>query len=79
MTEAYGDTPVGAGPFHDGNEKRSPRLPYLPLVHRSLVSDTLTARGLKVRHIMDAEGSEAHRLTPFARAEGGRVTYPGPA
>ncbi len=49
------------------------------LCHRSLVSDTLTARGLKVCHIMDAGKSEQHRLTPFARAEGGRVTYPGPA
>jgi uncharacterized protein (DUF488 family) len=49
------------------------------LCHRSLVSDTLTARGLKVCHIMDAERSEPHRLTPFARMQGGRVTYPGPA
>jgi len=47
--------------------------------HRSLVSDMLTARGLAVRHIIDAGRSEPHRLPPFARAEGGRVTYPGPA
>lgn len=49
------------------------------LCHRSLVSDTLTARGLRVQHIMDARRSEPHRLTPFARVEGARVTYPPPA
>lgn len=44
--------------------------------HRSLVSDALTVRGLKVRHIIDARRSEPHRLPPFARVSGGRVTYP---
>ncbi|HEU4758903.1 MAG TPA: DUF488 domain-containing protein [Dehalococcoidia bacterium] len=46
--------------------------------HRSLVSDALTARGLRVRHIMGPGTSQAHRLTSFARMEGGRVTYPPP-
>ncbi len=47
--------------------------------HRSLVSDALTAKGLRVRHIVAPGKSEAHRLTSFARLEGERVTYPGPA
>ena len=34
------------------------------LCHRSLVSDILVARGLTVRHILDARRSELHRLTP---------------
>lgn len=51
----------------------------LRLCHRSLVSDMLAARGLRVRHIIDARRSQPHRLTPFARVEEGRVTYPGPA
>jgi 3-methyladenine DNA glycosylase/8-oxoguanine DNA glycosylase len=45
--------------------------------HRSLVADALTARGAKVEHIMSATRSDQHRLTPFARVEGTRVTYPG--
>jgi uncharacterized protein (DUF488 family) len=44
--------------------------------HRSLISDAVTARGGEVRHIMTAEKAEAHRMTPFARVEGGKVTYP---
>lgn len=44
--------------------------------HRSLVSDALTARGLLVRHIVDAEKSEEHVLTSFAQVEGTRVIYP---
>ena len=44
--------------------------------HRSLVSDALTARGLRLLRIMAPGKSEAHRLTSFARVEGGRVTYP---
>jgi uncharacterized protein (DUF488 family) len=44
--------------------------------HRSLISDALTARGLFVLHIMAPDRAEAHALTPFARVESGRVTYP---
>ncbi len=47
--------------------------------HRSLVSDALTARGVQVQHIMDVGKSQAHRLTPFARVDGTRVTYPPPS
>lgn len=44
--------------------------------HRSLIADALTARGLRVEHIMTAAKSQVHSLTPFARVEGARVTYP---
>ncbi len=44
--------------------------------HRLLVADYLTAQGTEVRHILDEGRWQAHRLTPFARVEGGRVTYP---
>lgn len=46
--------------------------------HRSMIADALTARGVRVVHILDPERSEPHKLTPWARVEeGGRVTYPG--
>ena len=44
--------------------------------HRSLVADALVARGLPVEHIMSARQAHAHRVTSFARIQGGRVTYP---
>jgi uncharacterized protein (DUF488 family) len=44
--------------------------------HRSLIADVLTARGAKVGHIMSLTRSTPHRLTPFARVDGPRVTYP---
>ena len=44
--------------------------------HRSLVSDALLVRGYRVEHIFHAKKSEPHRLTPFARIEGLRITYP---
>jgi uncharacterized protein (DUF488 family) len=45
--------------------------------HRSLLADALVARGVDVRHIMDAH-SAPHRLTPFAVVRNGDVTYPPP-
>jgi uncharacterized protein (DUF488 family) len=45
--------------------------------HRSLVADALTARGIEVRHIMSRTKADPHKLTPFARVEGTKVTYPG--
>jgi uncharacterized protein (DUF488 family) len=43
--------------------------------HRSLISDAATARGVEVRHIMDA-GAQPHRLTTFGRVDDeGRVHY----
>lgn len=46
--------------------------------HRSLIADVLTARGCAVRHIQGLRRAELHRLTPFARVDGHRVTYPLP-
>jgi DNA-3-methyladenine glycosylase II len=45
--------------------------------HRSLVADALTARGAHVEHIMGSLRSTPHHLTPFAKVEGARVSYPG--
>lgn len=44
--------------------------------HRSLVADALTARGIRVRHIMGEGRTQDHDMTGFARVEGGRVSYP---
>jgi uncharacterized protein (DUF488 family) len=43
--------------------------------HRSLLADYLTARGHEVVHIVGAKQSP-HRMTPVARVDDGRVTYP---
>ena len=47
--------------------------------HRSLVADALTVRGAHVEHISGPGRSSPHRVTSFAKVEGGRVTYPGDA
>lgn len=44
--------------------------------HRSLLADALVVRGIEVRHILSPHRAEPHHLTPFARVEGTRVTYP---
>jgi uncharacterized protein (DUF488 family) len=44
--------------------------------HRALVSDALLVRGLSVGHIFSETKCEPHRLTPFARLDGLRLTYP---
>lgn len=44
--------------------------------HRSMIADALTARGIRVGHIMSATKADAHKLTPFAQVEGAKVTYP---
>jgi uncharacterized protein (DUF488 family) len=46
--------------------------------HRSLISDALTVRGVEVRHITGPGEPAPHQLTPFARVEGGRISYPAP-
>ena len=44
--------------------------------HRQLISDTLVGlREISVVHIL-TEGLKEHRLTQFARIQGGRVVYP---
>lgn len=47
--------------------------------HRSLVGDALLARGVRVLDIMSETKAPEHELTPFARVEGTRVTYPSEA
>jgi uncharacterized protein (DUF488 family) len=44
--------------------------------HRSLISDALLARGIPVGEILSATRAPLHQLTPFAKVEGTRVTYP---
>lgn len=44
--------------------------------HRSLVGDAVTARGMPVFDIFNATKAEPHRMTPFAKVDGIRVTYP---
>jgi uncharacterized protein (DUF488 family) len=45
--------------------------------HRSLIGDALLARGVHVDNIMGPHKATPHKLTPFAKVEGSRVTYPG--
>jgi uncharacterized protein (DUF488 family) len=44
--------------------------------HRQLVADALLVRGWSVVHVMPDGRLDTHRLTPFAVAEGKRLTYP---
>jgi uncharacterized protein (DUF488 family) len=46
--------------------------------HRSLLADALLARGVVVEHVVGKGRTRPHRLTPFARIDGRRVTYPPP-
>jgi uncharacterized protein (DUF488 family) len=44
--------------------------------HRSLIADALLVRGVVARDIQAATRATPHALTPFARVEGERITYP---
>jgi len=44
--------------------------------HRSLIADALQVRGITVEHIMSKSQPQLHKLTPFARVDGTRITYP---
>ena len=44
--------------------------------HRSLVADALLARGIEADEIVSETKATPHKLTPCARLEGTRVTYP---
>lgn len=44
--------------------------------HRSLISDALLIRGIQVQHITGKSPTHPHRLTPFAKVEGLKITYP---
>ena len=46
--------------------------------HRSLIADALQVRGLSVGHITSKSQPQLHKLTPFARVNGTRITYPLP-
>ena len=45
--------------------------------HRSMIADALLARGIEAREIASAVRTRSHTLTPWARVNGTRVTYPG--
>jgi uncharacterized protein (DUF488 family) len=45
--------------------------------HRSLLADALAARGVDVRHILDASKARPHKINELARIEAGQVCYPG--
>jgi uncharacterized protein (DUF488 family) len=45
--------------------------------HRSLLSDALVIRGIRVEHLISPGHSRPHRLTPFAQVDGLAITYPG--
>jgi uncharacterized protein (DUF488 family) len=47
--------------------------------HRSMISDALIVRGWTVLDIMSQTKAAVHQLTPFAKVEGMRITYPGDA
>ena len=44
--------------------------------HRSLVADALSVRGVPVVEILSESSWRMHPLTPFARVNGTRITYP---
>jgi len=44
--------------------------------HRSLVSDALIVRGIRVLEIISSAAPKEHKMTPFARVRGTRITYP---
>ena len=46
--------------------------------HRSLISDALLVRGWQVLDIMTPSKATPHKLTPFAKVEGTKITYPPP-
>ena len=43
--------------------------------HRSLIADSLTARGYPVEHIMSTTKSTRHAITSFAEIQGTTITY----
>ena len=44
--------------------------------HRSLIADALLVRGVRTEDILRPTRRQVHRLTPFARVRGTRLTYP---
>jgi uncharacterized protein (DUF488 family) len=46
--------------------------------HRSLIGDALLVRGVEVMDILSARSVKPHTLTPFAKVDGTKITYPAP-
>ena len=44
--------------------------------HRSLISDALIVRHIKVQHILSATSCIEHKLNEMAQVEGTKITYP---
>ncbi len=44
--------------------------------HRTIVSDYLVSRGAVVHHVVGKERIQPHRITPFARVDHDRISYP---
>lgn len=44
--------------------------------HRCMIADALLARGYEAEEIASLSSTRAHRMTPWARIQGTRVTYP---
>ena len=44
--------------------------------HRSLISDALVIRHIKVEHIISKDSTISHRLNEMAHVEGTKITYP---
>jgi uncharacterized protein (DUF488 family) len=44
--------------------------------HRSLISDALVVRHVKVQHIISAASAIRHELSEMAQVEGTKITYP---
>ena len=44
--------------------------------HRSLVADALEIRSIPVVEILSQRSARMHKLTPFARVDGTKITYP---
>jgi uncharacterized protein (DUF488 family) len=45
--------------------------------HRSLIGDALLVRGIEVQDITGRHSVHPHTLTPWAKIEGRKITYPG--
>lgn len=46
--------------------------------HRSLIGDAMLVRGWEVLDLMTVKSAKPHKLTPFAKHRGRRITYPPP-
>ena len=44
--------------------------------HRSLIADALLVRCVQVEHILSLTRLQAHKITPWAKVDGTRITYP---